>query len=149
MHGVRLDHYNIRTPRLEATVEFYTRVLGLRSGYRPGTRPGAWLYDRADVPVVHVSGVDPNNADAMRGLEAHLGHRDLASLVGSGAIDHVAFDAMAYDDFRAHLTDCAVSYTEREVPELALRQLFITDPNGITVELNFRSAAISSGKHDR
>lgn len=141
MPALRLEHYNIRTLKVDATVQFYTQVLGLRTGYRPSTRPGAWLYDKTDVPVVHVSGVDPSDTKAMQELEAHLGKRDIDSLVGSGAIDHVAFEADDYDGFCAHLQSCAVPYNAREVPQLAMRQLFVTDPNGITVELNFRAPA--------
>ena len=90
MPAFQLEHYNIRTTKLDATVDFYTRVLGLRSGDRPTTtRPGAWLYDKRDIPVVHVSLVDPDNKQLMQELEAHLGKRDIDSLNGSGAIDHV------------------------------------------------------------
>ncbi len=139
MRALRLQHYNIRTPHLEQSIRFYGEVLGLRSGERPTTRPGAWMYDKTDVPVVHLSGFDPTNVEAMQELEAHLGKREAESLVGSGAIDHVAFEASDYDAFCQHLTKCAVPYTARDVPQLALRQLFVVDPNGITVELNFAS----------
>lgn len=135
---LRLDHYNVRTTKVEETIDFYTSVLGLRSGYRPSTRPGAWLYDRSDVPVVHVSGVDLSNPQAMKELEAHLGARDVATLDGSGAIDHVAFEGPNFLVAREHLQHIGIPFTERDVPQLSLKQLFVTDPNGITVELNFR-----------
>jgi catechol 2,3-dioxygenase-like lactoylglutathione lyase family enzyme len=135
---LKLDHYNIRTGRIAETIAFYTQVLGLRQGDRPSTRPGAWLYDRTDIPVVHVSGVDLSDAQAMRELEAHLGARDLDSLNGSGAIDHVAFEGPDYEGTRAHLQKLGVPFTEREVKAISLRQLFVVDPNGVTVELNFR-----------
>ena len=52
----RLDHCNIRTFDLAATVEFYTNVLDLKDGDFPGPRSfGAWLYDVSDRPVVHVA----------------------------------------------------------------------------------------------
>ena len=135
---LRLDHYNIRTTKVEETVGFYTSVLGLRSGYRPSTRPGAWLYDRTDIPVVHVSGFDPSNVQAMKELEAHLGARDPATLDGSGAIDHIAFEGPDFSGAREQLQRLGIPYTERDVPQLSLKQLFVVDPNGITVELNFR-----------
>jgi len=138
MSSLRLEHYNIRTTHLDATIRFYSEVLGLVSGYRPSNRPGAWMYDRTDTPVVHITGVDPSKPEAMAELDAHLGSRDPASLVGSGAIDHVAFDAGDYDGFCKHLTAQEVPFTEREVVAMSLKQLFIVDPNGITVELNFR-----------
>ena len=137
---LRLDHYTIRTARTQETVAFYTSVLGLRSGYRPSTRPGAWLYDRTDVPVVHVSGIDTTDAKALKELEAHLGHKDAATLNGSGAIDHVAFEGPDFAGARTHLESLGIPFTERDVPQLSLKQLFVTDPNGVTVELNFRGA---------
>ena len=135
---LRLDHYNLRTPKIQETIDFYTSVLGLLVGPRPSTRPGAWLYDRADVPVVHVSGIDTSNPQAMKELEDHLGAKDLSTLEGSGAIDHVAFDGPDFAGALAHLQHLGVAYTERDVPQLSLKQLFVTDPNGVTVELNFR-----------
>ncbi len=120
---LRLDHYNIRTTKVQETIDFYTSVLGLRSGYRPSTRPGAWLYD------------DPQ---ALKELEAHLGVRDLDSLNGSGAIDHVAFLGPDFIASREQLVRLGIPYTERDVPQISLKQLFVTDPNGVTVELNFK-----------
>lgn len=141
MPSLRLQHYNIRTTRTDATIRFYSEVLGLVSGYRPSTRPGAWMYDRSDIPVVHISGVDGASASGLAELEAHLGKRDADTLNGSGAIDHIAFEGEDYDAFRAHLEQSGVDFKARDVPEISLKQLFVTDPNGITVELNFTVAA--------
>lgn len=138
MPSLRLEHYNVRTTKVDETIRFYRDVLGLHSGYRPGTRPGAWMYDRTETPVVHISGVDLNNPAALAELEAHLGKRDLSTLEGSGAIDHVAFEATDYEVVRSGLEAKGVAYTARDVVEMNLKQLFIVDPNGITVELNFR-----------
>lgn len=137
MPALRLEHYNIRTTRLEPTVRFYAEVIGLRAGPLPSGRPGAWMYDPQDVPIVHINAIDPNDPAAMMGLNAHLGEKDPATLNGSGAIDHVAFEGDDYDGFRSHLARCGVAYKERDVPAMSLRQLFVTDPNGITVEINF------------
>jgi len=128
-----LDHVNIRTTKLEETVRFYTEVLGLRSGDRPTTRPGAWIYDDRNTPVVHISGVDQNE---------HSGVGDVATLNGSGAIDHVAFEAVDYEKFQDHLARSGYEMTLREVPAFSLRQIFVHDPNGIQIELNFRSGSI-------
>lgn len=138
MPSLRLQHYNIRTTKVDESIRFYADVLGLQSGYRPVTnRPGAWMYDKTDIPVVHISGIDLSNPEAMAQLEAHLGKRDLDTLNGSGAIDHIAFEGEDYDAFRGDLDKKGVAYTARDVPEIDLKQLFLVDPNGITVELNF------------
>ena len=136
MTATQLEHANIRTTRLEETVRFYTEVLGLRQGYRPSSRPGAWIYDRRDVPVIHISFADPSNPETSRYLDEYLGPRDLASLFGSGAIDHLAFAAEDYDGFCRHLQARGIEY-RRRTTDAGLRQIFVLDPNGISVELNF------------
>ena len=137
--GIRkLGHYSIRTGDLEASRRFYTEVLGLREGFRPPFRfPGIWLYlggDEADFGVVHIIGID---RDDPQGLQEYLGDRDETSLTGTGAVDHVAFLATGLADMRARLAARGVPFTERTVPSLGLYQLFVTDPSGVTVELNY------------
>ncbi len=136
---LRLDHYNVRTVHLTETITFYRDIVGLKEGPLPSKRPGAWMYDRSDTPVVHITGAVAGNAEAQAVLDAHLGTKDHSTLQGSGAIDHVAFDAPDFEDFRVRLQGHGIAFKEREVPEMSLKQLFIEDPNGITVELNFRA----------
>lgn len=123
---VRLDHNNINATDLAATIAFYEDVIGLRSGDFPG-RPGqgAWLYDDSDTPVVHVVAVDPP-ADGRSACR------------GSGAIDHMAFRCGDYDGMKARIEDRGLAFRCNDVPSIGLRQLFVDDPSGITVELNFR-----------
>ena len=41
----KLDHVNVRTANLAEMVDWYDRVLGLKSGKRPDFPfPGAWIY---------------------------------------------------------------------------------------------------------
>lgn len=50
-----LDHANIVTPDLDATVHFFTDVLGFTSGPRPNFQvPGCWLYSDG-FPVIHLT----------------------------------------------------------------------------------------------
>lgn len=140
--GIRkLGHYSIRTPDLEASRRFYTGVLGFREGYRPPFDfPGIWLYqgnDEADFGVVHIIGIDPANP---QGLQEYLGDKAAASLVGSGAVDHVAFLADGLDDMRRRLDAAGLGFTERLVPALDLCQVFVQDPSGVTIELNYPAA---------
>lgn len=131
----RLAHYSIRTTDLDAALRFYKDVLGFREGFRPGFRfPGAWLYlgdeKDGDYGVVHLIGVDDET-------EKYLGARRAAADGATGALDHIAFDATGIARMRARLDAQGVVYTEREVPDLGLRQMFLHDPSGITLELNF------------
>ncbi len=56
---------------------------------------------------------------------------------GTGSIDHVAFLGRDVDAMRAHFQSAAIAFRERTVPTMNLKQIFIDDPNGITIELNF------------
>ncbi len=62
------------------------------------------------------------------------------ALNGSGSIDHVAFDASDFDDISSRLSVAGLKFREDGIPAINLRQLFVNDPNGVQLELNFRSA---------
>ena len=133
----KLAHYSVRTPDLAASERFYTQVLGLRSGFRPPFDfPGIWLYhgdDERELGVVHIIGVDPDDPG---GLADYLGERG-GALVGGGAVDHIAFLAVGWPDLRQRLATLATPFRERTVPSLGLHQVFLEDPSGVTIELNY------------
>ncbi|MGR6501948.1 VOC family protein [Shewanella sp. Koi 1] len=129
MNIVGLDHFTIRTPKLAETVAFFQDVLGLTLGWRPRFGfPGHWLY-AADKPVLHLVEV------GSRALDAYLGE----SLVqfGSGRVDHLSFRGTDLAQMQQHLCQLKYPFRERIVPEIFEHQLFIEDPNGITVEMIF------------
>ena len=114
-----LDHYTIISADVDASVSFYVEVVGLRLGERPPFEfPGAWLYC-GEKPVVHLVG------------ERNSGE------VGTGTIDHVAFRASAVEDYTRRLDAREIPYRQRQVPDMPLRQIFLDDPDGVTIELNF------------
>lgn len=138
----KLDHYSIRTLDIEASRRFYTEVMGFETGFRPPFNfPGLWLYNGAPYPestgVVHIIGIDPKDP---QGLKDYLGDRDLASLQGTGTVDHMAFTASGLADMRSRLQKHGVAFRERTVPSLKLHQLFCEDPSGVTIELNYPAA---------
>ena len=100
-----------------------------------------WMYrgDHADMAnaVVHIIGMDPNDPE---GLKKYLGDRDISSLRGSGAVDHVAFFTDGLDGMLAHLESLGIAARQRTVPSVGLHQVFLDDPNGVVVELNFPAA---------
>lgn len=131
--GMRLDHYSIRTPRLDETRRFYADILDMHEGPRPPFPfPGAWMYS-GDTAMVHLVGYDPNDAE---GLKGYLGDKDVSS-AGTGTIDHVAFAVTGLDATLARLRAANLDFRERTVPNLGLHQVFVEDPNGVTLELNF------------
>ena len=144
--GLSLNHYSIRTFDIDASRDFYADVVGLEVGPRPAFAfPGHWLYAGGTaVPsnaVVHIIGMDRNDAE---GLKRYLGDRDPGSLQGSGAVDHVAFFATGLAAMRSKLAGMGVTARERTVPGLGLHQLFVTDPSGVVIELNYPAAEASA-----
>ncbi len=137
--AIALNHYSIRTADLAACERFYAGVLGLVVGPRPPFPfPGLWLY-AGDTSVwanacVHIVGIDPNDPS---GLQGYLGDREVGSLQGSGAVDHVAFFVSGLADMLGRLRAQGLAWRERQVPLLGLHQVFVDDPTGIVVELNF------------
>ncbi len=139
--SISLNHFSIRTLDLAATTRFYADILGLTVGPRPPFPfPGVWLYagDHANYAnaIVHVIGLDANNPN---GLNQYLGERDNTGLHGSGAIDHVAFFVTGLATMQSNLARLGIACRVREVPVLGLIQLFLDDPNGVVVELNYPS----------
>jgi len=149
----RIDHYSIRTLDVEASRRFYTEIIGLKVGPRPPFNfPGVWLYKGeppADLDnpennygMVHVMGVDRDNPQA---LIDYMGGADPDTLKDStGALDHIA---LAVTGRAVMLERCRrgnVGFFERTVPALGLHQVFIKDPNGVTIELNFPASESSS-----
>jgi catechol 2,3-dioxygenase-like lactoylglutathione lyase family enzyme len=137
----RLGHYSIRTADLEASRRFYVEVMGLRVGFRPPFDfPGLWLYlgeDESDFGVVHLIGVEPG---ASEGLSSYLGERPADAETGTGPLDHIAFLANGWPDLKPRLAASGQTVVERTVPSLGLHQVFVTDPSGVTIELNYPSA---------
>lgn len=126
-----LDHFTLRTARLEETTEFFTRVIGLSNGPRPAFRfPGRWLYVGAH-PVLHLVAV----TDDDRQLQAYLGKQQSAN--GSGCVDHISLRGTQLSEMQQHLLSLGQAFRERIVPQIGEHQLFLEDPNGVTIELIF------------
>ena len=137
----KLAHFSVRTTDIERSRRFYCDVLGFQEGFRPPFDfPGAWLYrggDEAEHGVVHLIGID---RDDPSGLTAYLGDKPQAALHGSAAVDHLAFLATDLADMHRRLQQAGLAFRERTVPSLGLHQLFVEDPSGITIELNYPAA---------
>jgi catechol 2,3-dioxygenase-like lactoylglutathione lyase family enzyme len=123
-----LEHYTVNCLDLEATRDFYRDVLGLTDGFRPKLGfHGYWLY-AGDVPVVHLlgpDGVQPENRTAEQGGD-------------TGSLDHIAFRGKDAQATIAKLKAHGLKFRENEIREINLHQVFVQDPNGVMVEMNFR-----------
>jgi catechol 2,3-dioxygenase-like lactoylglutathione lyase family enzyme len=137
---VKPAHYSIRTTDLDESQRFYTDVLQLRVGFRPPFNfPGAWLYpeqDESEFGAVHLIGVDPRSRE---GLRDRVGEQCEEDLPGSGSVDHIAFLATDWPGMRRRCDASGIPYRVQRVPSLDLIQVFLVDPSGVTIELNYRS----------
>jgi len=133
-----LEHFLIQSPDIDATRDWYVKVLGMRDGPHPDFGfPVHWLY-LGDVPVLHLT---QGGKDVPRDRLRYLGQQSQAT-EGTGVIDHVAFRATGLEDMIAHLKRLGIPFKERQVDDQALYQLFLLDPQGVKVELNFDAAEV-------
>lgn len=122
MPVTEMNHFTVLTDDLERTRAFYVGLLGLREGARPPLGfPGAWLY-AGERPVLHVI--------AGRALPEER----------RGVLDHMAFSATDLAALTARLEAAGTSYELRRQPDSNVWQLFLSDPNGARVELDFDPA---------
>lgn len=124
-----LDHFNIRTRKLAETVRFYEDVLGLEKGARPNFAfPGAWMYSEGK-PVVHLVDISSTGE---------------AQKPDSGCVHHVAFASRGFDAMQQRLQARGMPFDARQVPGGELWQIFVNDPNGVMIELNYEAAKETS-----
>ena len=139
-----LEHFLIQCADIAATRDWYVKVLGFREGEHPDFKfPVCWLYLGAK-DVIHIT-EGGGNVSANR--KQYLGQQSEA-LHGSGVIDHMAFRCTGLKDMMAHLDALEVAYTRRQVDDQGLFQLFLLDPNGVKIELNFANAEAKGIKAD-
>ncbi len=127
MPALFFNHFNLRADRelVGKLRDFYVAVVGLRVGPQPAFNfAGYWLY-LGDLAVLHL--VEASDAPGA----GHTRH---------GSFDHVAFSCSGLADFEAHFRRTGVSYRRTLVPGTDIVQLFVQDPAGNGVELNFAAS---------
>jgi hypothetical protein len=55
----------------------------------------------------------------------------------TGVVDHIAFLATDPEAFNTRFEKLGLAARKRYFPEFKLYQMFVKDPNGLTIELNF------------
>ena len=58
----------------------------------------------------------------------------------SGVVHHVAFASFGFDGMKQRLEAKGMAYESRQVPGGDLWQIFVDDPNGVMIELNYEAA---------
>jgi catechol 2,3-dioxygenase-like lactoylglutathione lyase family enzyme len=131
-----LEHVTIRCGQLSRTRDFYVDLMGLVEGDRPAFPfRGYWLY-LGGVPVIHL--VDASDTAGAWGRET-APPPPKEGAPSTGAFDHVAFQGDDFEAMRDRLKQAGLAFKERVVPGRPLKQLFVPDPEGVLVEINFRS----------
>jgi catechol 2,3-dioxygenase-like lactoylglutathione lyase family enzyme len=122
MPATALDHVTINTQDIAASRAFYIGLLGLEEvAWRPDFPfDGAWLKVGPNA-VVHLVVMDRDAGDA-----------------NTLPFDHFALKAENIKDTRRVLEGAGLSYREAD-PAPQIHQIFVDDPDGVTVELNFNS----------
>ena len=115
-----LDHITIITKNLKATTNFYINILGMEldSNRPPFNFDGAWL-SLNNRPVVHIVVNSNHNTNNNK-----------------PTLDHIAFRANNIELIKKKLNKHKIKYLEKKTPDNKIVQLFITDPNGIKLELS-------------
>ena len=139
-----LEHFLIQCADIAATRDWYVKVLGFREGAHPDFKfPVCWLY-LGQKDVIHIT---QGGADVSANRKQYLGQQSDA-LSGTGVIDHMAFRCTGLKDMMAHLETLKVPFTKRQVDDQGLFQLFLLDPNGVKIELNFANAEAAGIRAD-
>ena len=131
-----LEHFLIQTTDIRKTCDWYERVLGMRRGHTPDFKfPVQWMYV-GERDVLHVT---EGGANASENRRRYVGQESQATS-GSGVIDHVAFRCAGLQDMLSHLARHEIEFKQRMVSDQGVYQLFLIDPNGVKIELNFANA---------
>ncbi len=129
-----IEHFLVAADDIDATRDWYARVLGLEPGPHPDFGfPVHWMYS-GEVDLVHIG---PSARSAGEIQKKYLGRTSQDAGAGTGALDHIAFRATGLRGMLEHLRREKVPFTQRRANGQALFQMFLYDPNGIKVELNY------------
>jgi catechol 2,3-dioxygenase-like lactoylglutathione lyase family enzyme len=132
-----LNHYLLVAKDLEKTRKFYEKVLGLELAERPDFGfPGYWL-KTGDAICVHLASQDPSKIRDQFLLKKHP-----KGTKGSGSVDHIAFLAKDPEEVRKRIQKNNVEMHFRSFPDAKLFQIFLKDPDDVTIELNFLNEVI-------
>lgn len=127
-----LNHYFVRANDLEATRKFYCDVLGFEVMPRPTFPfPGFWLGVGGKIQI-HMGPHGIPNSELY-----YLGTSPASATDNTGVVDHIAFLATNPGDFVGRFNAIGLKARKRYFPEFRLFQMFVKDPDGLTVELNF------------
>ena len=127
MQVTGLFHVAIKTNDLDATVKFYTEVLGMKLVHRPDFGfPGAWIAAGDSIPIIHIYAGGP-----ALGVDGKTPY-------GTSALDHVSTGpSRAGTNGLERVKKLGYDWRAAIVPSTSLWQIFVHDPSGVMMELTF------------
>ena len=136
-----INHYLIVSKNLERSRRFYEKVLGMELAERPDFGfPGYWL-KTGDGICVHLASQKANRIRDQFLLKKHP-----RGTTGSGSVDHIAFLAKNPSQVRKRIRKNRVQMHYRSFPDAKLFQIFLKDPDDVTIELNFLGEVVDLSK---
>ena len=127
-----IEHVNIRTSDLARTIAFFRDVLLMKVKPSPisiSIEDGAWIFDDNDVAVVHLA-----NSKMVYPSDSKMPFKPGR---GSGALHHVALKCTGFEETLGRIKAFGVEFYENHMPQRNFRQIFVSEPNDILLELNF------------
>ncbi len=133
MPALGLDHVNIVTDRMDETCAFYTALFDLERCDGPMQLPSdqvQWLHDKAGHPIFHINAVGFGGIHPVSGPpQSPTGH-----------IHHIALACTDLEDMLGRLEAMELAYRTMRFDAIGLTQVFVSDPNGVLLELGFRDS---------
>jgi catechol 2,3-dioxygenase-like lactoylglutathione lyase family enzyme len=127
-----LNHYFVRAKDIERSKSFYSDALGFEVMPRPNFPfPGYWLGVGGKVQV-HM-GLDGVPAAAAY----YFGTSAASARDNAGVVDHIAFQGNDAQEMQCRLKALGLPIRTRYIEEIQLFQIFVADPDGLMIELNF------------
>ena len=124
--GVNHVNFHADPTLIEAMMAFYRDAVGLEVGLRPPFKDhGYWLY-ACGAPVVHLY-VTVGSETRRMGADT--------------TFDHFAFTCRDLPGVEAALAKLGVAHRRSFVPATGITQIFLVDPAGNRVELQFSETA--------
>jgi catechol 2,3-dioxygenase-like lactoylglutathione lyase family enzyme len=118
-----INHINIvvTSEQFPDVVAFYEQIIGLTQGLRAvSKRNGAWLYCGGNAPIIHLSVVEEM---PYTGNDTHFNHVALTCTGVDGCLNTLEHNNIPH----------TIDY--RSPPDMT--QVFVYDPVGTKIELNF------------
>lgn len=124
-----LSHVNIIVDDIDAAAAFYCDLLSLvRTDAPPpiSRSQAAWLVASDGNAIIHLNSPDLDRP-----------HNRKFDAGPTGALHHVALNCRGYNVLVSRLTKQGIPFETHDFPTIDLRQIFMHDPQGVLLELNF------------